>query len=52
MLRADSEWRWQRDRADSPWYPTLEIFRQPSPGDWDSVVAQIARRLVVAPENP
>ncbi|WP_263768532.1 tetratricopeptide repeat-containing glycosyltransferase family protein [Propionivibrio soli] len=52
MLRADSEWRWQRDRADSPWYATLEIFRQPSPGDWDSVVAQIARRLVVAPENP
>lgn len=52
MLRADSEWRWQRDRADSPWYPTLEIFRQPNTGDWDDVVAQIGRRLVVASENP
>jgi hypothetical protein len=32
------DWRWLMDRADSPWYPTLRIYRQPVPGDWNSVV--------------
>ena len=34
-------WRWLRERDDSPWYPTLRIYRQPSPGDWTSVVARV-----------
>ena len=38
-------WRWLRDRADSPWYPTMCIFRQPRPGDWDSVVATMRAAL-------
>ena len=41
MLRYASEWRWQRDREDSPWYPTIRIFRQSKPGDWESVVSKI-----------
>lgn len=40
-----SEWRWQLERSDSPWYPTLEILRQPSLGDWAAVVHEAHRRL-------
>jgi hypothetical protein len=34
LNRFDTCWRWLLDRDDSPWYPTLRQFRQPSPGDW------------------
>ena len=39
------EWRWLLDREDSPWYPTMRIFRQPSPGDWKSVISRVADEL-------
>jgi tetratricopeptide (TPR) repeat protein len=39
------DWRWMLDREDSPWYPTLRLFRQPSLGDWNSVVARVADAL-------
>jgi Tfp pilus assembly protein PilF len=38
-------WRWMRDRSDSPWYPTLRLFRQPRPGDWAGVMAQVEANL-------
>jgi tetratricopeptide (TPR) repeat protein len=38
MLAFNPDWRWLLGRADSPWYPTARLFRQPTPGDWDSVV--------------
>ena len=38
-------WRWLLGRRDSPWYPTLRLYRQPEPGDWDSVVAEIVGDL-------
>ena len=41
MLPWCPEWRWLIDKSDSPWYPSLKIIRQKSPGDWDSVVTQI-----------
>ncbi len=38
-------WRWLLGRRDSPWYPTLRLYRQPSPGDWGAVIAEVARDL-------
>ena len=45
LLRASGEWRWQRERSDCPWYPSLTIFRQSAPGDWDGVIARVAAAL-------
>lgn len=45
MLPHAPDWRWQIGRSDSPWYPTLQLFRQPVPGDWDSVVSAMADAL-------
>jgi ADP-heptose:LPS heptosyltransferase len=39
------DWRWMLNRGDSPWYPTMRLFRQPTPGDWDSVFRQVAEEL-------
>jgi hypothetical protein len=41
----DACWRWLCGRRDSPWYPGLRVYRQPQPGDWDSVLAEVARDL-------
>jgi hypothetical protein len=38
LNRFDTCWRWLRNRDDSPWYPTLRQFRQPSLGDWNSAI--------------
>jgi len=45
LLQFAPDWRWFRDRADSPWYPTLRLFRQPRPGDWDSPFEAAHRAL-------
>ena len=39
------EWRWLLDRHDSPWYPSLRLFRQPRPGDWAAVFREMAKEL-------
>jgi hypothetical protein len=43
--RFDTCWRWLTGRGDSPWYPTLRIYRQLQPGDWNSVLAEVTRDL-------
>ena len=47
LLPFAGEWRWLHNRADSPWYPTMRIFRQPTPGDWRTVLSQILSALHV-----
>jgi hypothetical protein len=42
-LKAVPEWRWLREREDSPWYPTMRLYRQSKAGDWSSVFERIAR---------
>jgi tetratricopeptide (TPR) repeat protein len=42
---AVAEWRWLIDREDSPWYPTMKIFRQKTPGDWDELFERMAAEL-------
>ncbi len=39
------EWRWLLDRDDSPWYPTMRLFRQTAPGDWTGVVGSVGEAL-------
>lgn len=46
MLPAGCDWRWLMAREDSPWYPTARLYRQPAPGDWQSVIAALARDLM------
>ena len=45
LLPYSPDFRWMLDRADSPWYPTATLFRQPSVGDWDSVISEIRQLL-------
>lgn len=49
LNRHDSCWRWLRGRADTPWYPTARLFRQPRAGDWDAVIAEVCQALADLP---
>ena len=44
-LPAVADWRWMIGREDSPWYPSMTLFRQSSPGDWDGVFKRMALKL-------
>lgn len=51
LSRWDGCWRWFGDREDSPWYPSLRQFVQPSPNDWDGMMANVAKELVKFAED-
>ncbi len=45
LLKREADWRWMLDSDDSPWYPTMRIFRQSESGDWEAVITQLCERL-------
>jgi tetratricopeptide (TPR) repeat protein len=45
ILKFVPDWRWMMARSDSPWYPTLRLFRQPKMDDWETPMSQIASEL-------
>jgi ADP-heptose:LPS heptosyltransferase len=45
MLSSNPDWRWLRNRTDSPWYPTARLFRRGTREDWTDVVAAVGRAL-------
>lgn len=45
LLPFDADWRWLLDRDDTPWYPTMRLFRQREEGKWDEVINKIATDL-------
>ena len=50
LLRKSADWRWMEARSDTPWYPTMRLFRQRRLGDWPTVMddATAALRAFVA----
>jgi ADP-heptose:LPS heptosyltransferase len=46
LLKHSADWRWMPDRKDSPWYPSMRLYRQRTPGDWAPVIASVAADLV------
>jgi hypothetical protein len=45
LLHADCDWRWMQERTDTPWYPTMRLFRQRSAGDWPTVIEELTAAL-------
>jgi Flp pilus assembly protein TadD len=45
LIPFDPDWRWMLGREDSPWYPTLRLFRKTEPQNWDSIIASMAADL-------
>ncbi len=56
VLKAIPDWRWLLQREDSPWYPTMRLFRQPSPGDWgaafDAVYSSLSQLINAGAKRP
>ena len=52
LLPFHPDFRWLRDRDDSPWYPTAKLFRQTTDGDWNAVVARVSSELEMLPGSP
>jgi len=48
-LKHASDWRWMQDRTDTPWYPTMLLFRQTTAGDWPDVMTRMAAAITELP---
>ncbi len=48
ILNLAPYWLYQMERADTPWYPTMRLFRQRRPGDWEGVFAEVETALAEA----
>lgn len=46
ILPQVAEWRWLIDREDTPWYPTMRLFRQTKPGDWEQIMLRVRLTLI------
>jgi len=51
-LQFAPDWRWQLHRSDSPWYPTMRLFRQNDRGNWQSVFAAMEEALRSSSRSP
>ncbi|MGE5214686.1 MAG: ADP-heptose--LPS heptosyltransferase [Nitrospirota bacterium] len=45
LLHSECDWRWMKNRIDSPWYATMHLFRQKNAGDWRPVIAEVKQEL-------
>jgi hypothetical protein len=45
------DWRWMMARPDSPWYPSMRLFRQETIGDWKAVFGQVKKALMSLVDN-
>jgi len=45
LVPEPADWRWLRERSDSPWYPSVRLFRQTTRGDWSTVITDVAQQL-------
>ena len=52
LARYNGCWRWLQERKDSPWYPSIRLFRQPVAGDWTNVIEQVRIELDHLARNP
>ena len=52
LLPFAPDMRWMLDRADTPWYPTMRLFRQPAPNDWAGVFREVRRELAPRLDRP
>jgi ADP-heptose:LPS heptosyltransferase len=48
LIPKAADWRWLLEREDSPWYPSVRLFRQPKPGDWNEPLQRL--RVALAEE--
>lgn len=49
LLPTGADWRWLMARDDTPWYPTMRLFRQAAAGDWAGVISRVAEALAAMP---
>jgi hypothetical protein len=51
LLPFIAEWRWMENRNDSPWYPTMQLFRQTEPYNWQPIFENISREIALLAQN-